>query len=108
MNQNSRCAAAARIGSRHKHIKDVIRRVLPVGDDALHIHLGLVTWLLAIWLLRLPPGSVVPVLVVLAVESINETLDAVQKRALEVRHTLIGIANTLLWPRVLSLLAHLL
>lgn len=106
MNQDKHRGAAARIGGRHKRVKDFIRRAIPVGDDALHIHLGLVTWLLAIWLLRLPPASAVPVLVVLAVEGLNETLDWVQKGVLEVRHTLIGVANTMIWPCMLCAIAH--
>jgi hypothetical protein len=81
-----------------------------VSHAVLHIHLGLAIYLLTCLLLRRPLGSVLPWLVVVALELTNEASDFaryyVSAWPWTATNTIEDIINTLFWPTVLLVLFH--
>ena len=71
-------------------------------DPILHIHAGLAVLLAARLLTGRPLGTFVPFAFVVAAEGANEVLDYLNQ-GLNVTDTLSDIANTLVWPFLLSL-----
>lgn len=75
---------------------------LGITDDGLHMHGGLLMLMLAAWLLRHPPWSWRPWLVVAVVETLNEIYDMLQHTA---ESTLRASAHdwwmTMCWPTVI-------
>jgi hypothetical protein len=89
-------------------IKTELTELLLMSRDALHIHVGLGIYVLAMLILRRGPASPVPWLVVLAFELANEALDAVhgQHFDLDITGATRDIGNTMLWPTVALLMAR--
>lgn len=81
---------------------------LGLSKDALHVHLGLLAFLLAVALLRKSPASAVPWLCVFALESINEILDFIRWHDLPgfFSGTFKDVVNTMLWPTVILLISR--
>jgi hypothetical protein len=81
-----------------------------VSHAVLHIHLGLAIYLLTCLLLRRPLGSVLPWLVVVALELANEASDFaryyVSAWPWTATNSIEDIVNTLFWPTVLVILLH--
>ena len=94
-------------------LKTALSETLHLSKDALHIHVGLVIYLVAAGLTRRSLGSVVPWLILLALEAINEGFDLLHDLrygGLNARSLLPGIKdgiNTMLWPTVLLLTVRL-
>ncbi len=83
---------------------------LGLGKDALHIYVGLVTFLLAAILTRRPLRSLVPIGAVVAVAAAGEAWDLLDTARAGKRLWWAGswhdLWNTALWPLVLFLLAR--
>jgi hypothetical protein len=81
-----------------------------VSHAVLHIHLGLAIYLLTSVLLRRPLGSVLPWLMVAALELANEASDFARYHVSgwpwTPTNTIEDIVNTLFWPTVLAVLFH--
>jgi hypothetical protein len=81
-----------------------------LSKDALHVYLGLITWLLAAALWRRPVTTLRPWLVALLVAMVVEGFDAfddwVQLGRWRYMASLHDLINTMFWPTVLSLLAR--
>ena len=79
-----------------------------VSHAVLHIHLGLAIYLLSCLLLRRPLGSVLPWLVVVALELTNEASDFARYYVSDwpwtPTNTIEDVINTLFWPTVLLVL----
>jgi hypothetical protein len=90
------------------NIKTELTELLLLSRDALHIHVGLGIYVLAMLIFRRGPTSPVPWLVVLAFELANEAIDAVhgQHFDLDITGATRDIGNTMLWPTVVLLMAR--
>ena len=79
-------------------IKTELTEVLLLSRDALHIHVGLGIYVLAMIIFRRGPAGPVPWLVVLAFELTNEAIDAVhgQHWDLDISGAVRDIGNTML------------
>ena len=85
---------------------------LQISDDALHVHVGLALLFAAALVLRRPPWSRWPVLVVACAEALNEYYDmrlpgvhANNESALS--DSIHDVALTMLWPVLLLVLVPL-
>lgn len=89
-------------------IKTEISELLFLSKDALHIHLGLGIYVMAMLVFRKGPASLVPWLTVLAFELFNELLDGVHHFHFDIDVTgaLRDIGNTMLWPTVVLIAAR--
>ena len=89
-------------------IKTELTELLLLSRDALHIHVGLGIYVLAMLIFRRGPTSPLPWLVVLAFELANEAIDAVhgQHFDLDITGATRDIGNTMLWPTVALLMAR--
>jgi hypothetical protein len=89
-------------------LKDWLSSEFHVSHAVLHIHLGLAIYLLTSLLLRRPLGSVLPWLVVLVLELVNEASDFIRYYVSAwpwtASNTIEDIVNTLFWPTVLVVL----
>lgn len=87
-------------------LKDAVARLFPVAHDAMHVHVGLAIFLLCALLLRRHRhGAGLAWLAVLALEIVNEGLDA-RDWILWTGHvnwpeTARDMIDTLLWPSLL-------
>lgn len=90
--------------------KTELSQLLDLSKDALHIHIGIAIFLLAAVLLRKSLGSWVPWLVVLALQMVNEYLDAFHglhgSWALFFDGGIKDIVNTMFWPTLIVLLSR--
>ena len=82
-------------------LKTEITDLLDLSRDALHIHLGLAIYFVAMAAFRRGPTSVLPWLVVLGFEVINEFLDTYHE--VDVRGAIVAVADND-WPALLVLL----
>jgi hypothetical protein len=91
-------------------IKTLLSEAVGLSKDALHLHLGLLVFLLAMVVFRRSAASLVPWLCVLALELGNELMDALHFHNGVYDFTIAGglkdIVNTMLWPTILLLLAR--
>lgn len=89
-------------------MKTTLTELFLLSRDALHIHVGLGIYVLAMLVLRRGPASAVPWLVVMAFELVNEAMDAVH--GLHISFDVVGsvrdVGNTMLWPTVALLMAR--
>lgn len=93
-----------------KHAKQIVINTIGLDQDALHIYIGLSVLLAAGWVLRRPLGSLLPLIMVLAVALAGECYDLRfyldTQRRLMWQESLHDVLNTLFWPLVLVLLAR--
>jgi hypothetical protein len=91
-------------------LKTDLSELVHLSKDALHIHLGLLVFLIAMVVFRRTAASLVPWLYVLALELVNEALDMVHWHRGVFDFSFGGsvkdIVNTMLWPTLLVLLAR--
>lgn len=89
--------------------KAALSDFLHLSKDALHIHFGIAAYLIASALFRRPAGSLLPWLVVLGLELVNEGLDLahdIRYGGLDLWGIGAGIKdilNTMFWPTALML-----
>lgn len=89
-------------------LKTDLSAFLHLSKDALHIHLGLVVYLVVMLTLARGRRSWLPWLAVLSLELVNELLD-IFHHGLSVAGlggSLKDIVNTMLWPTVLLVATH--
>ncbi len=72
-------------------------------DKFAHTYLGLAIWLVAALVLRRPRGAMLPLLIVIAAEIVNECVDRVTHRSWRWPDTLTDMAASWFWPVVLTL-----
>ncbi|KKB77477.1 hypothetical protein VW35_15145 [Devosia soli] len=89
-------------------IKTELTELFFLSRDALHIHLGIAIYLVAMLIFRRGPASMVPWLVLLAFELVNEVLDVFHGNHIEldISGALRDIGNTMLWPTVALIVAR--
>lgn len=91
-------------------LKTELSELIGLSKDALHVHLGLLVFLLAMVIFRRSAASFVPWTCVLVLQRVNELLDTFHwyNGALEfnLAGSLKDMVNTMLWPTVLLLLAR--
>lgn len=86
------------------NVKIVLTDLLHLSRDALHIHVGLGIYVIAILALRRGPASPVPWLIVLGFELINEVLDLYHE--VDFSGAIVDVLNTMLWPTIALALAR--
>ena len=89
-----------------------IHRQLQISDDALHVHVGLTLLIVAALLLRRPPWSRWPVLIVATIEGVNEIYDMASlghrpNNESALPDSIHDFVLTMLWPIVLLVLVPL-
>ena len=91
-------------------IKLVIIATTGLSRDALHIYTGLITMFMAALILRRPLRSMVPLVMVLLVASLGETIDLYDDIAFRGywrwNASLHDLLNTMFWPTLILLLAR--
>ena len=90
-------------------LKTELSQFFQLSKDALHVHLGLVAFLVAMVLLRRGPSSVIPWLAVLVLELLNEVLDFIRwhnTAGFMLAESFKDVLNTMFWPTVVLVLAR--
>ena len=91
-------------------LKAFLSEAVGLSKDALHVHLGLMVFLLAMVVFRRSAASMVPWLCVLVLELVNEAFDVFHWNHGALDFSVAGgvkdIVNTMLWPTVILLLAR--
>lgn len=88
-------------------LKDAIADDTGLGNTILHIHGGMLVFLIARLVSGRSIGTFVPFAAVLVLELINEGIDRVNHGSWRVDDTMVDLASTLFWPFVLSLAVRL-
>jgi hypothetical protein len=95
----------------YTHFKDLIAQYTGLEKDALHIHAALFIYILVAILFRRSPRSFLPWGAVLFVELANEAHDVWENWGAPagwvIGESVKDLWNTMLWPTVLLLAAHL-
>jgi len=91
--------------------KDFLSEELQLSHAMLHVHVGLGLFVIITLLLRRPPGSVLPLLLVLFAEACNELMDFARYHLSgwpwTAAPTVHDIVDTLFWPVLLTVAARL-
>ncbi len=90
-------------------IKLSVVELAGVSKDTLHVHIGLIIFFGSAFLLKRVPVSVLPWLIVLGLELVNEAMDLLGQRHLvmaEWAGSLRDLFNTMLWPTILMFAAR--
>lgn len=80
------------------NLKILLTDVLHLSRDALHIHAGLCIYVIVVLVLRRGSASILPWLIVLCFELINEFLDL--NHEVDFSGSIVDILNTMLWPTI--------
>lgn len=88
-------------------LKDAIADDTGLGNTILHIHGGMLVFLIARLISGRSIGTFVPFAAVLVLELINEGIDRINHGSWRVDDTMVDLASTLFWPFVLSLAVRL-
>lgn len=91
---------------RYSAAKRGLGETLGVSDDLLHLHLGLVIFVVTALLLRRRMRSVWPLAVVAAFTLVNEIVDYAVNDPWSATRSALDVLNTIFWPAVLFLLAR--
>ena len=91
-------------------LKTELSELVGLSKDALHVHLGLLVFLLAIVIFRRSAASLVPWTCVLVLQLVNEAVDTFHWHNgvldFDLRESLKDMVNTMLWPTLLLLLTR--
>lgn len=79
---------------------------LGASEALIHVHVGLIIFVVTALLLRRRMASVWPLTVVAVLAVLNEVIDYVGPDAASLPQSAVDIINTILWPLVLFLLAR--
>ena len=91
---------------RYSEAKHALGETLGVSDDLLHLHLGLVIFVVTALLLRRRMRSFWPLGVVAVFTLVNEIVDYAANDPWSFTHSALDVVNTMFWPAVLFLLAR--
>jgi len=83
-------------------LKTIVTETVGLSKDALHVHIGLAIYFVAVLLLGAAPTSPGPMIIVLGVELINEVTDTFHLRhgtwQVWNNDPVKDIVNTMIWP----------
>jgi hypothetical protein len=90
-------------------IKTDLSELLHLSKDALHIHIGIGLYAMAVLAFRRGPGSWLPWLTVLGFELANEAIDIFHHgfAHLEVSGSIKDLFNTMFWPTIVLTAARI-
>jgi hypothetical protein len=88
-------------------IKDAIGNDTGLGNTILHIHGGMLVFLIARLISGRSIGTFLPFTAVLVLELLNEGIDRINHGSWRWDDTLIDLVSTLFWPFVLSVAVRL-
>jgi hypothetical protein len=86
--------------------KRALEANLGMGDDLMHVHLGLAIFVLSALILRKPMRSAWPIGLVVALALINEVVDYFVTPNWSPGLSLLDIVNSVFWPTLLFLIAR--
>lgn len=90
----------------HYHeAKMYFSRLVGASEDLLHVHAGLLIFVITAFVLRRRFRSPVPILFVAAFAISNEVIDQISGTSSKPLEPYIDIVNTIFWPGILFLLA---
>lgn len=72
-------------------------------QSLLHVHIGLIVFAVATLLLRRAPAYV-PLVIVIAMQATNETIDWLLKPGFRLSDSLFDSVNTVIWPALLTVM----
>lgn len=98
-------AEVARFAATYSHAKAGLGDALGLSDDLLHVHAGLALFVVAALLTRRRMRSWWPLGVVVVFAAANEIVDSFGPDRAD-GFSALDLANTLVWPAVLFLLAR--
>lgn len=84
----------------HKFSKDFARRRITRNDAVLHVHGGMIVWLLGALVMR-DAGAVLPLLLACGVEVANEVFDRLRTGTWRWNETIPDFGHSLVWPFLL-------
>jgi len=86
--------------------KRALEANLGMGDDLMHVHLGLAIFVLSALILRKPMRSAWPIGLVVALALINEVVDYFVTPNWSAGLSLLDVVNSVFWPTLLFLIAR--
>jgi hypothetical protein len=95
-----------RLAEAYSNAKSALGNALGLSDDLLHVHMGLAIFVAAALLTRRRMRSWVPLVVVALAALANEIIDYLGPDPWSDGLSALDLANTLIWPLVLFLLAR--
>jgi hypothetical protein len=94
------------LASRYSAFKRSLSALTGAQEDLLHVHAGLLIFVLASLVLRRKMRSPLPLSVVAFFAVANEVLDRIVGPPIRPMEPWVDIANTIFWPAVLFVLAR--
>ena len=94
------------VASHYGNAKRAVEAWTGAGQEMLHVHAGLLIFVLASLLLRKKFRSPIPLGLVVVFAVLNELIDWVNSPSPNALEPYLDIANTAFWPCVLFLLAR--
>jgi hypothetical protein len=95
-----------RVANAYSQLKNDIGEMSGSQENLLHIHLGLIIFVLAALLMRRKMRSPLPLAIVAVFALMNEIVDFLSEWPSSLSHSIVDVANTLFWPLVLFLIAR--
>ncbi|TCJ39580.1 hypothetical protein [Parafrankia sp. BMG5.11] len=96
----------SRYANSYSSAKSGLGQVLGLSDDLLHVHLGLAIFVAAALLTRRRMRSWIPLAIVTILAVANEVIDYYGPDPWNDGLSALDLANTMVWPLVLFLLAR--
>lgn len=91
---------------RYVETKRELGEQLGASEALLHVHVGLIIFVLTALVLRRRMASILPLTIVIALAVLNEIVDLMGPSPAPLWRSGIDILNTIAWPLVLFLLAR--
>lgn len=94
------------LGTRYAALKNGLAKVTGAQEDLLHVHAGLLIFVVAALILRRKMRSPGPLIVVVVFAAANELLDWFAGEPALPLERYVDFANTVFWPAILFVLAR--
>ena len=90
----------------YRDAKRQLAEITGAAEDLLHVHAGLLIFVLAALVLRKKMRSPIPLALVYLFALLNEVIDALAGGSANPLEPYVDFANTIFWPTILFLLAR--
>lgn len=94
------------VATRYAALKHKLAAFTGAQEDLLHVHAGLLIFVVAALILRRKMRSPVPLIVVIVFAAANELLDQISGEPATPLEPYVDFANTVFWPAILFVLAR--
>ena len=96
----------ADLAARYAALKDKLATLTGAQEDLLHVHAGLLIFVVAALILRRKMRSPGPLIVVVVFAAANELLDWFGGEPVSPLEPYVDFANTVFWPAILFVIAR--